>query len=639
MMSGPLQILLVEDDVAHAELIRRSFASHETPVHVTVARSLQEAGIRLNAFLPHIAIIDLLLPDGQGLDLLQLEGEKALYPVVIMTSHGNEQAAVEVMKAGALDYVVKSEMTLAEIPHVVDRALREWEQITERKRVEEALRRSEERYRELFENANDILYTHDLAGNFTSLNRAAERILGYSRREMREKNIVEMVTPEYRPIVSAMLDQQCAALSSTPCEMEVFAKDGQRVTLEVSMRLIYHEGEPVGVQGIGRDITERKHLEAQLRQAQKMEAIGVLAGGIAHDFNNILAAILGYTELALYEAEEDSMLWSNLQNVLTAADRAKDLVQQMLTFSRQTAFERQPVQLNVLVQEALNLVEASLPSTIAIQRDITADDSCVLADPTQIHQLLFNLCANAEHAMRATGGILEIRQDVVEVDEHSIALRPELHPGTYARLTVRDSGYGMAPETLEHIFEPFFTTKPPGEGTGMGLAMVHGIVTSCGGVLQVDSAPGQGTTFEIYLPRFQTMMMPEPRQTESLFTGTGCILFVDDEPPLAALGQEMLTRLGYEVVLCTSSVAALDVFRAEPDRFNLVITDQTMPQMTGEVLSRELRRIRPTIPIILCTGFSHVMNADKAAALGVDAFCMKPVAMHDLARTIQRVMT
>jgi signal transduction histidine kinase len=513
MTAKTLQLLLVEDDPAHAELIRRAFRSYDEQVHLTVVQSLREARATLSTTVPDLAIIDLLLPDGRGLELLPGDESAAAYPAVMMTSHGNEQAAVEAIKTGAVDYVVKSEATMTDMPHIAERALRAWGHITERKR-----------------------------------------------------------------------------------------------------------------------------LEAQLRQAQKMEAIGTLAGGIAHDFNNILTAILGYTELALNDIPQDSAAWRYLQEVRKAGQRAKTLVQQILTFSRRTEQARTPVQLPRLVEEALTLLRASLPSTIAIRHHISQDTSTVLADPTQLHQVLLNLCANAEYAMRETGGLLEIRLEPVEVDEQVTAQHPELPAGPYVRITVTDTGHGMTPDVVERIFEPFFTTKRPGEGSGMGLALVHGIVASHGGVVTVASVVGQGTIFTVYLPRTDDSVRDEAAQEGSLPTGAERVLFVDDEEVLVRLGQEILLGLGYDVVVCTSSVEALDVFRMAPQRFDLVITDQTMPHMTGEELALELRRLRSDIPIILCTGFSHIIHAERAQELGIDAFLMKPLAMQDLARVIQQVL-
>ena len=382
----------------------------------------------------------------------------------------------------------------------------------------------------------------------------------------------------------------------------------------------------------------RQRLDEQVRQGQKIQAIGTLAGGIAHDFNNMLTAILGYTELASDDVPRDSITWHNLQRVLTAGTRARELVQQILAFSRQTTAQLQPVELPLLVRDMLSLLRASLPSTIEIRQHIETDVGMVLAAPTQIHQVLLNLCMNAEHAMRATGGVLEVRLEAVEVDAVFAAVHPGIKPGPHVRLTVCDTGHGMPPEVLERIYEPFFTTKGVGEGTGMGLSVAHGIVASHGGAMTVVSAPGQSTTFAIYLPCNAGPIVRHHSVTEPVPQGREHILFVDDETMLVNLGQELLRRLGYIVTGHTNGVEALNAFRAAPHQFDLVITDQTMPTMTGEALVKALRDIRPDLPIVLCTGFSYAMTKDKAAALGIDAFLLKPLVAHDLGRTIRQVL-
>ncbi|MGE3537413.1 MAG: ATP-binding protein [Candidatus Tectimicrobiota bacterium] len=383
----------------------------------------------------------------------------------------------------------------------------------------------------------------------------------------------------------------------------------------------------------------RERLEAQISQSHKLEAIGTLAGGITHDFNNMLSAILGFTELAIHDTPPDHPLQRYLQQVLTAGRRARDLVQQILTFCHQQQPKRQTIQLQVLVKETLKLLRASLPSTIDIQATLDPAAAPVVADPTQMHQVLVNLCTNAEHAMRAQGGTLSVSLSPVEVDTQ-LALQLPLRPGPYVRLTVQDTGHGIAPAIRPHIFEPFFTTKEAGEGTGMGLAMVYSIVTKHGGSISVESEPDHGTTFTVYLPCSQQSVCMANSREEHIPTGhRERILFVDDETVLAHLGKAMLERLGYETVAHSSSREALELFRAAPQSFDLVITDQTMPQMTGEALAREIRSMRPDIPIILCTGFSRTMTPDKARALGIDALLHKPLVSRDLGLAIHRVLT
>jgi PAS domain S-box-containing protein len=517
-------------------------------------------------------------------------------------------------------------------------------EIAERKRAEAALREAEEQYRTLVEQAQDaiVVLQH---GKPVYGNPACKKLLGFSVGETAARNFFDVVVPEDRDRLREYHDKglQGGAIPDR-YEIRLLSQDGQQLPLEVRMCVIQYQRQPATLV-VMRDITERKRaeeerrrIEEQLRRAQKMEALGTLAGGIAHDFNNILAAIIGYTELVVPRVSRTSPEWGYLQEVLTAGQRARDLVQQILLFTRQGEQERKPVQLHQLVKEVLALLRASLPTTIEVRQYIDEATGAILADPTRMHQVLLNLCTNAEHAMRETGGILEVRLDAVDVDVAFAADHPELQPGPHVRLTVRDTGHGMEPEVMERIFEPFFTTKGVGEGTGMGLAMVHGIVTSHEGAITVQSTVGKGTTFEVYFPRIDAVPEPAAEVEVSLPHGKGCILFVDDEETLALLGQEFLRRLGYDVVATTSSIKALETFRTTPQRFDLVITDQTMPDMTGAALASELRHIRPDIPIILCTGFSHVMNAEKAKAMEIDAFCMKPFMARDLGLTIQQVL-
>lgn len=496
--------------------------------------------------------------------------------------------------------------------------------ITQRKQVEEALRTSEERYRLVVEGSIQGMYIHNQEGIIQFVNSAMAKILGY-------RDPQELLGQHYQILIAAhersRIEGYTMALlrgEITPSllEYQCVCKDGTIIWVQCLSSVVKWEEEPA-ILSVFVDITKRMRLEEQLLQARKMEAIGTLAAGIAHDFNNILAAILGYTELATYDVPQDSRTWHNLQEVLTAGHRAKDLVRQILTFSRQYEQERKPVQLHLIVREVLKLLRASIPTTIDIQQHLETEGT-VLADPTQMHQVLLNLCANAAYAMRQTGGVLEIRLEAVEVTESFATLHPPLYPGPHLRLTVRDTGQGMPPEVMERIFEPFFTTKPAGEGTGMGLSVVHGIIAKHEGVITVESTPGQGTTFTIYLPRLDGTTAHEASTEGTLPLGRECILFVDDEGTLAQLGRQMLTQLGYTVVTRTSSVEALEAFRAAPHHFDLVITDQTMPNMTGEQLAKELLHLRPDIPIILCTGFSHTLTEERARELGIQAFLLKP---------------
>jgi len=391
---------------------------------------------------------------------------------------------------------------------------------------------------------------------------------------------------------------------------------------------------------------ELDNANCQLRQAQKMEAIGTLTGGITHDFNNILAAIIGYTDLAIIDVPDGSKAKYNLLEAKKAAHRAKELVNQILTFSRQSEQKLIPVKISIIIKEALKLLRASLPTTIEIHEHIERDTGTIEADPTQVHQVLMNLCTNAGHAMREKGGILEVslrnfdlgfRNSEIKEDEKHSPMNLTLGP--YLKLTVSDTGHGITPEVLERIFNPYFTTKEKGEGTGLGLSLVHGIVKGHGGTITVESEPEKGTTFHIFFPRIEEAEKGADKVAEkSLPNGQERILFIDDEFALVDIGKQMLENLGYKVTTKTDSLEALKLFQEQPREFDLVITDMTMPNMTGEKLAKELMRIRPDVPIILCTGFSEQITEDDAKELGIKEFAMKPLLMEDLAKTIRKVL-
>jgi PAS domain S-box-containing protein len=519
--------------------------------------------------------------------------------------------------------------------------------ITERKSAEAALLESEGKYRTILDSIEEGYFEVDLRGNFTFFNGSACRIIGYPRSEIMGMNNKQYMDEKNANKVFQVFNHVYATGKPTKgFDWKIIRKNGTLCHVDASVSLV-KDGEEnrIGFRGMVRDVTEhkrslaeKKKLEAQLQQAQKMESIGTLAGGIAHDFNNILSAILGYAELSLMDVSDDSQLKDNLNEILKGSNRAKDLVKQILAFSRQNGQEKKPIQIDPIVREVLKMLRASLPTTVEIRQHIVKDVGIVKADPTQIHQVLMNLCTNASHAMSESGGILEVRLANVEVDDPAVTLNSDILPGKFLKLTVNDTGCGMPHDVLERIFDPYFTTKEKGLGTGLGLAVVHGILKSYGGTITVESKPGEGSSFNVFIPRIEKEVTAEPVSSEELPTGSERILFVDDEQALVNLGKQMLEKLGYEAVIRTSSVEALELFKTQPEKFDMVITDMTMPNLTGEKLARELINARPDIPIILCTGYSENITETKAKKIGIKELILKPVVMQDIARTIRRVL-
>ncbi|MBW2049740.1 MAG: PAS domain S-box protein [Deltaproteobacteria bacterium] len=487
------------------------------------------------------------------------------------------------------------------------------------------------------QSAEAIVIT-DVNGDIQYVNPAFERITGYTREEAMGQNPRILKSGKHDKTFYEDLWNIIGKGKVWSGHFTNRNRDGELYQEEASISPVKdHSGRIINYVAVKRDVTAEMRMEKQLRQSQKMEAMGTLAGGIAHDFNNILASIMGYAELAGLETPDGSKGADYLESVLKATGRARDLVKQILSFSRQREEDLRPLRMDLIVKEALKLLRASLPSTVEIRGHVDRGLGSVLADPTQIHQVVMNLCTNAAQAMGQAGGVLEVSLHNEELGVKDEDL--DLGPGRFLRLTVGDTGAGMAPGVMERIFDPYFTTKEKGLGTGLGLSVVRGIVENCGGTIRVESEPGRGSTFHVYFPVVEEAEgAVEQGPEEPLATGTERILFVDDEPTLADLNRDRLSRLGYEVTTRTSSTEALGLFRATPDDFDLVITDMTMPRMTGESLAREILKIRPDTPIILCTGYSEHISGEKAREIGIRAFAMKPLDMKDLAETVRKVL-
>ena len=478
---------------------------------------------------------------------------------------------------------------------------------------------------------------------FVYVNDASCRALGYTHEELCSMRVSD-IDPDFPSEDWPGFWKKLKTEKTLTFESYHRKKNGDIFPVEILANHVVFEGRE-HVFAYAKDISEerkyendRKKLETQLLQAQKMESIGTLAGGIAHDFNNILSPIIGNTELAIMDVDNNNPIKLNLDEIMKAGLRAKDLVQQILAFSRQREQQKAPVQMGLMIKEISKLLRSSIPTTIDISYDIKAEIDTVLADPTQIHQVIMNLCTNASHSMGEKGGELEIELDDLFLESNIGGKYTDLNPGSYLRLTVRDTGYGIKPEVMDKIFEPYFTTKEIGIGTGIGLAVVHGIVQSLGGDINVESTPGEGSSFRVLFPKYEAEVLEEKEDSDLLPSGTEQILLVDDEKATVDVVKVMLERLGYQVTTRTSSIEALEAFRNQPDTYDLVVTDMTMPNMTGKDLAKELMTIRPDIPIILCTGFSEQIDKRSAGEMGIKAFVMKPVVMRDIADTIREVL-
>jgi PAS domain S-box-containing protein len=510
--------------------------------------------------------------------------------------------------------------------------------ISERQKLEENLRRSKNEWVKTFDAMSDMVTIQDPDMRIIRANKAAHDNFQVPAGGLDGRYCHEVFLGSNQPCPNCPLPKTLKEKNTNSAEI-VNAKNG-RVLEITTIPMLNENGEIYRIVHIAKDITEQKKVETELLQAHKMEAIGTLAGGIAHDFNNMLQAILGYADLARDELSKDSNAGNYLEEIIRAGKRAKEVIKQILTFSREDQEERQPVRPAAIINEALKLVRALLPATIEIEAEIAPDDGTIMINPTNLHHILINLSTNAMQAMKAEKGVLTVGLKRVALSEDEIVKEDGVRAGDYMELTVSDSGRGMDEKAMERIFEPYFTTRDVGKGSGMGLAMVHGIVRGCGGFIRVKSMPGQGSSFRLYFPVLagETAAGVAEEEQAPIPTGRERILVVDDEESLVEMYQAILEQLGYAVTVHSSSEQALAAFQASPENFDLVITDQAMPKLSGSELATRLLAIRPTIPILLCTGYSSIISEENAAALGIAKYIAKPIRMKELAETIRETL-
>src|SRR5262245_48473962 len=560
------------------------------------------------------------------------------FPLLVVTG-SNEQAVFAPWREEAWLVFDRTLLTSAAMIALI--ALAAWGLA----RRERALQRSWRRYQAMIEHSSDaLILSRPTLGGILYASPAIERMLGYSIEDLRGEEVIDFVHPEQRENALRLRAELMRAPGKVSVDdVRVRHKDGSYRWVELTRKNLLHEPSVRSVVFNFRDITERKQaeaerlrLESRLRQAEKLEAVGRLAGGIAHDFNNILGGILGYAEMLAENAPVGSPLKRYADNVLTRANRASGLVAQILSYSRSQRGKRAPVDLVRVVGEALELVRGSLPAGIRLETEFSAPEIYVVGDPTQLHQVTMNLCTNACHAM-PQGGVLRITLDAHTIDAERSLAHSTLHTGAYARITVEDTGSGMDEATQARIFEPFFTTKEVGRGTGLGLALVYGIVTDSGGAIDVASAPGRGSTFAIYLPMVDAPAAVEDPAAGPVARGRGeRVLVVDDEEALVAVTSEVLKHIGYEPVGCSDGNAALAAF--ESGRIDAVIADEVMPGISGTQLARVLRRRRADLPIVLVSGYTGPMLSERALAAGVTEILKKPVQSREIASALARVL-
>jgi PAS domain S-box-containing protein len=611
---------------------------------------------------PDVILLDIQMPEIDGSEVcrrLKAHETTASIPVIMLTAvKTGKENHVMGLESGADAFLTKpidEQMLVAQINTALRIKHAEDSLRRERDRLEELvfmrtmeLEKQQQFLQEVLDANPSFIYAKDTSCRLTLVNRWFSDNFGISRQAVMGKTMTELM-PDHPAMAQIMEENDRAIISGSRSHIEAEEQYPDRFGAirwahSIKVPLKDKHGQIQGLIGISRDVTDDKiraqqrlELETQLRQAQKMEAIGTLAGGIAHDFNNILSSIIGYSELCLEEVAEKSFLEKSLQQILNGGMRARELVKQILTFSRQAEQEKMPLQIKLLIKEALKLLRASVPATIEIREEIRADD-LVFGDAGQIYQVIMNLCTNAFQAMSEKNGVMQVTLDKENIGSDFPLRHPEMEQGQYLRLSISDTGTGMPAEIVDKIFDPFFTTKPDGKGTGLGLSVVHGIVHSHGGTIGVYSEQGKGSTFNIYLP-VAGLGQKKIRQTDNAApTGTESILFVDDEITLVNLAQRVLQSLGYRVETRSSSPEALALFKAKKDQFDLVITDLTMPNMAGDELARQIKTVRSDIPIIMCTGFSERFGAEDAEKLGIAAFIMKPIIKTDLARAIRNVL-
>lgn len=634
MNNQSIRVLLIDDDEEDYVITRNMFEKIEGQTfQLEWERSYAAAVETIKAGRHDIYLTDYRLGEHNGLDIVRLvvaSGYKGL--AIMLTGQGGRPTDIEATTAGAADYLAKDSVTSVLLERSMRHAL-------ERKRSAEALQLSEERYRDIVENAHDFIYSHDLEGNYTSINNAGEQITGYSREEALTMNFLQTVAPDFVEKAQEMIAGRLAGEKGTAYELDIIAKDGRRIALEINTKLVLRDGAAVGVQGTARDVTGRKELEEQLRQSQKMEAIGRLAGGIAHDFNNLLTAITGYSELSMRRMEETDPLLVNLQEIKKAGDRAASLTRQLLAFSRKQVLRPKVLVLNSVVSDMERMLARLIGEDIELCTVLEPNLSSIKVDPGQIEQIIMNLAVNARDAM-PQGGKLTIETSNVVIDDEYARNHIAVTPGPFVKLEVSDSGCGIDRQTQSRIFEPFFTTKEVGKGTGLGLSTVYGIVKQSGGHIWVYSEVGVGTTFTIYLPCTEENPEVYKREygNERGLRGTETVLIAEDEEVVRKLACKVLRMYGHKVLEATGGNDALLISESHLAPIDLLITDVIMPDMNGLELANRLTALRPETRVLFMSGYTDSAIVHQGFLDDGANFIQKPFSPEALASKVREVL-
>lgn len=655
MDGNKIRVLIVEDDLVDQMAYDRFIKKESLQYEYTFADSVESAKNKIASNTFDIVISDFMLGDGTALDVFP---EVKDLPMIVVTGTGNEDTAVKAMKLGVSDYLIKDPggFFLKTLPLTVKNAIARRNTESELKRYREnleslvnertkKLKESEEQYRTLITRMinpfalQEVICDengHPCNFRFLEVNSAFEDMAASKKEEMVGRAALDIFPEMDRTLIEKFGK---VALKGDSVHFEYYDEKSDKY-----FEILVYSPKADQFATIFTDITARKNtekenkiLEKQLLHTQKMEALGTLAGGIAHDFNNILSIIFGYIELATLDILKPDKIKDDIEEIKNASYRARDLINQILTVCRKTKHEKQYVKIAPIIEETVKLLKSTIPKSIQIEHVIDTDKTA-LADPSQIHQVIMNLCTNAYHAMRENGGTLTVLLNNIEIIQGSSIRGQDIPPGNYIGLEVIDTGYGMNEKTKEKIFDPYFTTKEIGEGTGLGLAVVHGIVKSHNGFIAVFSREGAGTKFYIYLPVAEKMAESNNIENTQRVArrGTERILIVDDEKSITNITDKILSKYGYKITVFNSSVLAYEEFRKNPDLYDLIITDMTMPQMNGMELAKKILGIKPGKPIIICSGFSNLINNEKASDMGL-FYVSKPVAMNDMMRIIREI--